>query len=68
LDGDVLHHGENRREITVVNSWQNRLTGDRALPGEKRVTRTNIRVAKNWKLKASGLLGPVRITGEVTGD
>jgi hypothetical protein len=51
--------GENTLEVTVVNSWRNRLIGDRELPEEQRLTRTNIAVTKNWKLEPSGLLGPV---------
>jgi hypothetical protein len=45
----------------VVNSWRNRLIGDQKLPQEKRFTRTNISVTKNWQMEASGLLGPVRL-------
>jgi hypothetical protein len=51
--------GENELEVTVVNSWRNRLIGDRDLPEEQRFTRTNIAVTENWKLEPSGLLGPV---------
>jgi hypothetical protein len=58
---NVLRKGENRLEITVVNSWRNRLVGDRELPEDKRLTRTNITLQKSWKRVASGLLGPVRI-------
>ena len=48
-------------EVTVVNSWRNRLIGDRDLPEEQRLTRTNIAVTRNWKLEPSGLLGPVTL-------
>jgi hypothetical protein len=58
--------GENELEVTVVNSWRNRLIGDRELPEDKHLTRTNIAVTKNWKLEPSGLLGPVRVV-EVAG-
>lgn len=51
--------GENQLEVTVVNSWRNRLIGDRALPMEQRLTRTNINVDKSWRLELAGLLGPV---------
>jgi hypothetical protein len=51
--------GENKLEVTVVNSWRNRLIGDRDLPEEQRLTRTNIAVTKDWELEPSGLLGPV---------
>jgi hypothetical protein len=53
--------GENKLEVMVVNSWRNRLIGDRELPEGQRLTRTNISVTKNWKLESSGLLGPVRV-------
>jgi len=51
--------GENELEVAVVNSWRNRLIGDQQLSEEKRLTRTNISVTKNWILESSGLLGPV---------
>jgi hypothetical protein len=56
----AIQRGENSLEVTVVNSWRNRLIGDQNLPEDKRLTRTNIAV-KNWKLEPSGLLGPVRL-------
>lgn len=56
----AIKHGENSLEVTVVNSWRDRLIGDQNLPEDKRLTRTNIAV-KNWKLEPSGLLGPVRL-------
>ena len=63
--GGAVKAGENRLEVMVVNSWHNRVMGDDALPEDKRLTRTNIRVTKSgrfqWKLENSGLLGPVRI-------
>ena len=61
----AVKHGENKLEVMVVNSWRNRLIGDWDLPEEKRLTRTNISVTKDWRLEASGLLGPVRITEKV---
>ena len=51
----------NKLEIEVVNSWRNRLVGDRDLPAEKRRTKTNIRIRKEWKLRESGLVGPVTL-------
>jgi hypothetical protein len=51
----------NKLEVEVVNSWRNRLIGDRDLPPNRRITKTNIRIHKNWNLLESGLLGPVRI-------
>ena len=58
---DALRAGRNRLEITVVNSWQNRLIGDRGKPQEKRYTKTNIKIRDDWKLRKSGLLGPIEI-------
>ncbi len=49
----------NQLEIDVVNSWRNRLIGDRAKPKAQRITQTNITVRPDWKLQPSGLLGPV---------
>jgi hypothetical protein len=57
----VVRPSENELEVMVFNSWRNRLIGDRELPEEKRLTRTNISVTKNWKLESSGLLGPVAL-------
>lgn len=51
----------NALEIEVVNSWRNRLIGDRTMPAERRLTKTNIRIMKGWKLRESGLLGPVTV-------
>jgi hypothetical protein len=57
-----LQSGENKLEVTVVNNWQNRLTGDRLLPEEERPTWTTV---NPWNadspLQSSGLLGPVEI-------
>jgi len=64
----TLKRGENELEVMVVNSWRNRLVGDREFPEDKRLTRTNITVNKDWKLEASGLLGPVRVTERATAN
>jgi hypothetical protein len=55
--------GENQLEITVVNSWNNRIVGDLDLEPGKRVTRTNVtsRFNKDSPLLPSGLLGPVKL-------
>lgn len=58
---DAIETGDNRLEVTVVNSWRNRLIGDRDLPEAKRLTQTNIKITDAWKLESSGLLGPVVI-------
>jgi hypothetical protein len=60
--GNAIKQGENELQIEVINSWRNRLIGDRSLPPEERVTRTNIRVQENWRLEPSGLIGPVQLT------
>ena len=57
----ALRAADNELGIEVVNSWRNRLVGDRELPEAERLTRTNITIHKGWKLRESGLLGPVRI-------
>jgi len=61
---DALAAGGNRLQITVVNSWQNRLIGDRGKPQEKRYTKTNINIRDDWTLRQSGLLGPVEIQSD----
>jgi hypothetical protein len=45
----------------VVNSWQNRLIGDRNKPQDQRYTKTNIKIRDDWTLRKSGLLGPIEI-------
>ncbi len=57
----ALKAGQNQLEITVVNSWRNRLVGDRGKPQEQRYTQTNISIRNDWKLLRSGLMGPVEI-------
>jgi hypothetical protein len=58
---DALNAGRNKLKITVVNSWQNRLIGDRGKQQDQRYTKTNIKIRDDWKLRKSGLLGPVEI-------
>jgi hypothetical protein len=48
--------------VEVINSWRNRLVGDRGLPDEKRLTKTNIAIKPEWQLLEAGLLGPVEIS------
>ena len=48
----------------MVNSWQNRLIGDRGKPQEQRYTKTNIKIRDDWTLRESGLLGPVEIKSD----
>jgi hypothetical protein len=57
-----LRTTDNQLEIEVANLWPNRLIGDRQLPRDERLTRTNIRkFARDSPLLVSGLLGPVRL-------
>jgi hypothetical protein len=58
---DALKPGQNLLQVNVVNSWRNRLVGDRDLPQSRRYTKTNITIRPEWKLLESGLLGPVTI-------
>jgi len=57
----ALKTGENSLQVSVINSWRNRLIGDRNLRGNERYTETNITVGRDWRLEESGLLGPVQI-------
>ena len=59
-----LKSGNNELQVSVVNSWRNRLVGDRGLPGDKRFTKTNITIRPEWELLESGLLGPVKILSD----
>jgi hypothetical protein len=61
---DALKAGRNKLEITVANSWQNRLIGDRGKPQDQRYTKTNIKIRDDWKLRKSGILGPVEIKSD----
>lgn len=61
---DLLKSGQNELVIEVINSWRNRLVGDRNLPAEERLTQTNIRTSSQWPLLESGLLGPVQILSD----
>ncbi|MCA9413867.1 MAG: glycoside hydrolase, partial [Candidatus Omnitrophica bacterium] len=61
---DAAAAGENELEIAVVNSWQNRLIGDRGKDPSERFTQTNIRIKDEWNLRPSGLLGPVEIKSD----
>jgi hypothetical protein len=62
---DYLKSGENTLEITVVNTWRNRLIRDQQLPKEKRYTWTTVNDIKpDETLTMSGLVGPVTIEME----
>ena len=58
---DAVKPAGNLLEVSVVNSWYNRLIKDQSSPETQRLTATNIRLKANAKPAASGLLGPVRI-------
>ncbi|WP_128546200.1 glycosyl hydrolase [Larkinella soli] len=60
LDGVIQPKG-NRLEVEVINTWRNRLVGDRGKPQDQRLTRTNITIRREWELLPSGLLGPVQL-------
>lgn len=57
--GDIVRSGKNVLEVEVINSWRNRLVGDRGKPAGERYTKTNIAIRPEWTLLESGLLGPV---------
>jgi hypothetical protein len=58
----ALKTGYNKVHVEVSNTWANRLTGDHALPEDKRVTWTTAPYRLEGKpLLPAGLLGPVKI-------
>jgi hypothetical protein len=63
--GHALRKGENKLEISVTNTWANRLIGDHVLPENKQITWTTApyRLAGKSLLPA-GLFGPVVICRE----
>ncbi len=59
---DMVKVGKNSVEISVVNSWANRLIGDSRLPEKERQTWCVINPFKpDSKLHSAGLLGPVTV-------
>lgn len=58
---DSIQAGKNDLKIGVINTWRNRLVGDRDLPEDEKYTKTNITIRPEWELLPSGLLGPVTI-------
>jgi hypothetical protein len=58
----AIKPGRNELEIEIVNAWNNRLVGDRALPADKRQTfLAKDTPPKNAPLLPAGLLGPVTL-------
>jgi hypothetical protein len=58
----ALKKGDNQLEISITNTWANRLIGDQALPADQRQTWTPApSPAAGKPLLPAGLLGPVRI-------
>ncbi|WP_316810033.1 glycosyl hydrolase [Pedobacter heparinus] len=58
----ALRSGNNVLNITVTNTWANRIIGDQRLPEKQRITKTNAPYRLEGKpLNEAGLLGPVRL-------
>ena len=57
----ALKPGENKVEIKVVNTWQNRIIGDALLPKDQRKAVVTFGPNAKTALESSGLLGPVKI-------
>jgi hypothetical protein len=61
----AIKQGTNQLEISVTNTWANRILGDHNLPEEKRVTWTTAPYRLEGKpLLPAGLFGPVVISRE----
>lgn len=62
--GSALKPGKNNVEISVVNTWMNRLIEDQKLPADQWVTWSPVIPYKaDSPLQPSGLFGPVKIIG-----
>src|SRR5436190_3748299 len=58
----AIKPGENKIEVTVTNTWHNRLIGDNLLPVDKRVTWTTAPFRlKDKPLLPAGLIGKVKL-------
>src|SRR5690606_5510480 len=62
---DMLRREGNELKVEVVNSWRNRLVGDRGKPKDQQLTSTNINVLAEWELLPAGLFGPVQLLTSV---
>ncbi len=61
----ALKKGKNELEISVTNTWANRLIGDKSLPEEKQTTWTTADYRlEGQSLLPAGLSGPVKILKE----
>jgi hypothetical protein len=61
----ALKKGINELEVSVTNTWANRLIGDNKVPEEKRITWTTAAYRlEGQPLLPAGLLGPVKILRE----
>ena len=62
----ALKPGANQLEIKVVNAWVNRLIGDQQPGATTKYTMADVKPYKaNSKLLPSGLIGPVKVVGEM---
>lgn len=63
----LVEAGANQLKVEVMNLWTNRLSGDRELPPDERLTHTNIQThgyrtdPPDFLPEPAGLLGPVRL-------
>jgi hypothetical protein len=66
---DALRRGKNELEISITNTWANRLIGDAKLPEAERTTwMTAPYPPADAQLLPAGLLGPVTISKQVTSE
>jgi len=61
----ALRPGKNELNIEVVNTWNNRLVGDAALPpAQRRTSAPYNKITPQSPLQTAGLLGPVQLLNE----